>query len=202
DQGAAMSPSLQAGMGEVSVIEKVVGYKKIKYHTHENVGYGDVNLPEMQMHTTSLWLTVPETVVRSMRAPRPAVIEALRGLATALRTVACVGLMIDPRDVGRTLGSRDDADGPPRKDGGVGFDPTLFLYDNVPGGVGLAARLFDQRDELLLRARRLLESCPCEDGCPACIGPAAGATPGSGPVEPRKRLGLELLSVLGIAGMQ
>ncbi|AKJ01456.1 ATP-dependent helicase, DEAD/DEAH box family [Archangium gephyra] len=204
DQGAAMSPTLQAGMGEVSVIEKVVGYKKIKYHTHENVGYGDVNLPEMQMHTTSLWLTVPETVVRSLGAPRPAVIDALRGIASALRTVACVGLMIDPRDLGKTLGSKDDADGPPRKDGGVGFDPTIFLYDNIPGGVGLAARLFDQRDELLRRARRLLESCGCEDGCPACIGPAAGAMPGSAPVDahPRKRLGLDILSALGVVALQ
>ncbi|MFY0565080.1 DEAD/DEAH box helicase [Archangium lansingense] len=204
DQGAAMGPDLQAGMGEVSVIEKVVGYKKIKYHTHENVGYGDVNLPEMQMHTTSLWLTVPESVVRSLGAPRPAVIDALRGIASALRTVACVGLMIDPRDLGKTLGSKDDADGPPRKDGGVGFDPTIFLYDNIPGGVGLAARLFDQRDELLRRARRLLESCGCEDGCPACIGPAAGAMPGSAPVDthPRKRLGLEILSALGVVALQ
>ncbi|ATB36896.1 DEAD/DEAH box helicase [Cystobacter fuscus] len=204
DQGAPMGPTLQAGMGEVSVIEKVVGYKKIKFHTHENVGYGEVALPEMQMHTTSLWLTVPESVVRSFGAPRPAVIDALRGIATALRTVACVGLMIDPRDLGKTLGSKDDADGPPRKDGGVGFDPTIFLYDNIPGGVGLAARLFDQREELLRRARRLLEGCACEEGCPACIGPAAGSFPGSAPVEdhPRKRLALEILSALGVVALQ
>jgi len=204
DQGAAMGPTLQAGMGEVSVIEKVVGYKKIKFHTHENVGYGEVALPEMQMHTTALWLTVPEGVVRSMGAPRPAVIDALRGLITALRTVACVGLMIDPRDLGKTLGSKDDAEGPPRKDGGVGFDPTMFLYDNIPGGVGLAARLFDQREELLRRARRLLEACACEEGCPACIGPAAGGMPGSAPVDahPRKRLALEILSALGVVALQ
>jgi DEAD/DEAH box helicase domain-containing protein len=200
DQEAPMGPDLRSGFGEVSVIEKVVGYKKIKFHTHENVGYGDVNLPEMQMHTTSLWLTVPENVVRSMNAPRPAVIDALRGLANALRTVACVGLMIDPRDLGKTLGSKDDADGPPRKDGAVGFDPTIFLYDNVPGGVGLAARLFDQRQELLWRAQRLLEACSCEDGCPACIGPAAGTLPGGARAEPhpRKALGLEILSALGV----
>ncbi|MBU8894698.1 DEAD/DEAH box helicase [Corallococcus sp. M34] len=204
DQGAPLGPVLQVGMGEVSVIEKVVGYKKIKFHTHENVGYGDVRLPEMQMHTTALWLTVPESVVRSLDAPRPAVIDSLRGLATALRTVACVGLMIDPRDLGKTLGNRDEADGPPRKDGSVGFDPTLFLYDNIPGGVGLAARLFDQRDELLLRARKLLETCACEEGCPACIGPAAGNVPGAAPVDvhPRKRLGLDVLAALGIAGVQ
>jgi DEAD/DEAH box helicase domain-containing protein len=203
DQGAPMGPELLSGMGEVSVIEKVVGYKKIKFHTHENVGYGDVTLPEMQMHTTSLWLTVPESVVRSMMAPRPAVIDALRGVASALRTVACVGLMIDPRDLGKTLGSKDDADGPPRKDGGVGFDPTIFLYDNVPGGVGLAARLFDQREELLRRVVKLLESCACEEGCPACIGPAAGTGLGGAPVDahPRKRLGIAILSALGF-GMQ
>ena len=114
--------------------------------------------------------------------------------ANALRTVACVGLMIDPRDVGKTLGSKDDADGPPRKDGAVGFDPTIFLYDNIPGGVGLSARLFDQRQELLWRAQRLLEACPCEDGCPACIGPAAGTLPGGVRAEPhpRKALGLEM----------
>ncbi|ATB31655.1 DEAD/DEAH box helicase [Melittangium boletus] len=204
DQGAAMGSTLQAGMGEVSVIEKVVGYKKIKFHTHENVGYGEVALPEMQMHTTALWLTVPESVVRAMGAPRPAVIDALRGLTTALRTVACVGLMIDPRDLGKTLGSKDDAEGPPRKDGGVGFDPTMFLYDNIPGGVGLAARLFDQREELLRRARRLVEACVCEEGCPACIGPVAGGMPGSAPVDshPRKRLALEILSALGVVALQ
>src|SRR6185369_512036 len=66
DQGAPMGPNLQSGMGEVSVIEKVVGYKKIKFHTHENVGYGDVRLPEMQMHTTSLWWTFPEDLIRSL----------------------------------------------------------------------------------------------------------------------------------------
>ena len=49
--------------GEVSVVERVVGYKKIKFHTHENVGYGEVQLPEMQMHTTAFWLTVPEPVL-------------------------------------------------------------------------------------------------------------------------------------------
>ncbi|WP_410969585.1 hypothetical protein, partial [Salmonella sp. SAL4450] len=85
-------------------MEKVVGFKKIKFHTHENVGYGEVQLPELQMHTTAFWLTVPEDVVRSRPCPRPQVIDALRGILSALHTVACAGLMIDPRDLGRTLG--------------------------------------------------------------------------------------------------
>ncbi|MHB8874726.1 MAG: DEAD/DEAH box helicase [Myxococcaceae bacterium] len=189
---------LLAGLGEVSVVEKVVGYKKIKFHTHENVGYGEVTLPEMQMHTTAFWLTVPEDVVRSRPEPRPAVIEALRGILSALHTVACVGLMIDPRDLGRTVGSKSEPEGPPRKDphAGAGFDPTLFLYDNIPGGVGLAGRLFEERDELLRRGRALLEGCTCASGCPACIGPELGA-PAHGETGPRKRLARELLVALG-----
>jgi DEAD/DEAH box helicase domain-containing protein len=201
-QGAA---GMALGLGEVSVVEKVVGYKKIKFHTHENVGYGEVALPEMQMHTTAFWFTVPEEVVRAQRAPRPAVIEALRGISAALHTVACAGLMIDPRDLGRAMGSRTEPDGMPRKapGEGPGFDPTLFLYDHIPGGIGLAARLFDQREELLRRARRLMEGCACEDGCPACIGPLPG-----GPAQPgvmadqRKPLALELLWALGVGPVQ
>ncbi|HEX4619974.1 MAG TPA: Zn-binding domain-containing protein, partial [Myxococcaceae bacterium] len=186
-----------AGAGEVSVVEKVVGFKKIKFHTHENVGYGEVALPEMQMHTTSLWLTLPERLVSAMSAPRAAVIDALRGLCNALHIVACVGLMADPHDLRSALGSADDAGGAPASGGGTLFNPTLFLYDSVAGGVGLAERLFEQRVELLRRTRALLEACSCQDGCPACIGPVLGA-----PTAPRKPLCLEVLGALGIEGVQ
>ncbi len=196
---------LASGVGEVSVVEKVVGYKKIKFHTHENVGYGDVHLPEMQMHTTGFWLTFPEDLVVAQPVPRPAVIDALRGLSHAMHTVAAVGLMIDPRDLGRTLGDRKDADGPPGRDRGEGpgFDPTIFLYDQVAGGIGLAPRVFDERETLLRRTRRLVEACGCEDGCPACIGPDAGI------VQPetleltvrRRRILLDLLDAVGVSSL-
>jgi DEAD/DEAH box helicase domain-containing protein len=191
------------GRGDVSVVEKVVGYKKIKYHTHENVGYGDVHLPEMQMHTTALWLTIPEAIVQRQAFERPVVIDALRGIANALHTVACVGLMTDPGDLGTTLGDKTDPDGVPNKGGGgPGFDPTIFLYDHVPGGVGLAPRLFEARHELLRNARALLQSCPCEQGCPACVGPVIGE-PGMSPaaLPPRKRIALSLLTDLGVAAV-
>jgi DEAD/DEAH box helicase domain-containing protein len=164
-----------AFLGEVSVVEKVVGYKKIKFHTHENVGYGEVRLPEMQMHTTAFWLIVPEHVVESLPYARPSVLDALRGFGNALHTVAAVGLMIDPRDLGHTLGDRTDPHSPPAKrKGAPGFDPTLFFYDHIPGGIGLAPRLFEARQELLTRARHVALGCSCSAGCPACIGPEIG----------------------------
>ncbi|MGB8332131.1 MAG: DEAD/DEAH box helicase, partial [Polyangiales bacterium] len=78
---------LDAGLGDVSVIEKVVGYKKIKFHTHENVGYGEVHLPEMQKHTTAFWLTFSEEFVQSQPEPRAVVVDALRGLSKAMHVV-------------------------------------------------------------------------------------------------------------------
>jgi DEAD/DEAH box helicase domain-containing protein len=199
DQGATIDLDevpLEAGLGDVTVIEKVVGYKKIKFHTHENVGYGEVHLPEMQKHTTVFWLTFPEDFVDSQPEPRAVIIDALRGLSKAMHLVGAVGLMIDPRDLGRTLGSRTEDDTPPGKGRGPGYDPTIFLYDTVAGGVGLAPRLFEEREELLRRARHLIESCGCEEGCPGCIGPDA-----SGDDEPeaaRKQLVLGLLDAVGI----
>jgi DEAD/DEAH box helicase domain-containing protein len=186
------------GLGEVSVVERVVGFKKIKFHTHENVGYGEVQLPELQMHTAAFWLTVPDPVVESLRAPRVEVVEAVRALGTALHAVACVGLMTDPRDLGRTLGSRSMPGAPP-KTGGPIIDPTLFLYDSMPGGVGLAARLYDERDALLGRARRLIEGCGCEDGCPACIGLWVGDSVSL--TARRRDLVLALLTALGVAAV-
>jgi DEAD/DEAH box helicase domain-containing protein len=189
--------SLDAGLGDVSVIEKVVGYKKIKFHTHENVGYGEVHLPEMQKHTTAFWLTFPEDFVQSQPEPRAVVVDALRGLSKAMHVVGAVGLMIDPRDLGRTLGSRHEDEGPPGKGQGPGFDPTIFLYDTVAGGIGLASRLFEEREELLRRARHLIESCECSEGCPGCIGPDAS---GDDDLEAaRKRLVLGLLDAVGVS---
>ena len=188
---------LDAALGDVSVIEKVVGYKKIKFHSHENVGYGEVHLPEMQKHTTAYWLTFPEDFVQSQPEPRAVVVDALRGLSKAMHLVGAVGLMIDPRDLGRTLGCRNEDEAPPGKGQGPGFDPTIFLYDTVAGGIGLASRLFEEREELLGRARHLIESCACEEGCPGCIGPDA-----SGDDEPeaaRKRLVLGLLDAVGVS---
>jgi DEAD/DEAH box helicase domain-containing protein len=180
--------------GEVSVIEKVVGYKKIKFHTHENTGYGDVRLPDIQMHTTSFWLTVPARLLDETALGRAAAIDGLRGVGRALETVATLALMCDPRDIGQTLGDgSEDGELPPS--GGhspqPGYDPTVFLFDNVPGGVGLAERIYEQSAELVARARALIRGCSCEAGCPLCVGATEAALGGT-----RRRAALALIERL------
>ena len=179
-----------SGWGEVAVVEKVVGYKKIKFYTHENAGYGDVRLPEMQMHTTAFWLTVPEAACARVAAGRAAAIDGLRGVGMALETVATLALMCDPRDLGTTLGDAAPDDGTsgrapavPRKVRGgprPGYSPTLFVYEHVPGGTGLAERIWEQRDELA-RARAAADrELPVRAGLPGMRGAGRGVTQGDG----------------------
>jgi DEAD/DEAH box helicase domain-containing protein len=143
------------------------------------------------------------------------VVDAIRGIANAVHTVAAVGLMCDPRDLGHVLGERTGEGELPQKGDadGAGFDPTIFVYDHIPGGVGLAPRLFADRELVLRRARALIEDCPCAGGCPACIGAAPPAPPAQAQNVPLldpdlirrpteldlKRVAIELLARVGVS---
>jgi DEAD/DEAH box helicase domain-containing protein len=161
----------------------------------------------MQMQTTAFWFTVPEEIVHSLSANadapgvtagRTRVLEGMRGLAHALEAVASLALMCDPRDLGYTLGDKSDGTAPPSKDGTPGFDPTVFVYDNVAGGVGLAAGAFERRDELLSRARELVETCPCTDGCPSCVSPGDATRAAAARAYGRKAMALALFAAIGV----
>ncbi|HZO16745.1 MAG TPA: Zn-binding domain-containing protein, partial [Polyangiaceae bacterium] len=150
------------GWGEVAITEQVVGYKKVKFHTHENAGYGDVRLPDVDMHTTAFWISLPGATCAALG--RAQAIEGLRGLAHALELVATLALMCDPHDIGRAI---EDGAPEPHVDG---FAATAYLYDTIPGGVGLSERIYERAPDLLRRAAALVESCACPRGCPSCVG--------------------------------
>lgn len=203
ERGSAFAlPPEVCALGEVQVVERVTGFKKVKFFSHENLGYGDVRLPEITMHTSAFWLTIPEERVQALAAQeddigrvrgRAAVIDGIRGVAHALEAVASLALMCDPRDLGYALGDKSDGTARPMKTGAPGFDPTIFLYDNTPGGVGLSARAFELRESLLVQARELIERCPCAEGCPACVSPGEGRG-----IMARKDIALLLLRDAGV----
>ncbi len=147
--------------GEVMVAWHATLFKKIKFHTHENVGWGPIALPEQQMHTSAVWQVLPESVIDHF--DRETLDGALIGLARLARNTAPLLLMCDVRD----LGVLCQAQAPFTR------RPTLFVYDAVPGGVGLAERLYQIADELLGACLQLVGDCPCADGCPSCVGPMA-----------------------------
>ena len=89
--------------GEVHVVSRVVGFKKIKFYTNENVGSGELDLPEQQMHTTSYWLTIPRAVMALLPYAADDRRDGVVGLAFAMRQVAQLLLMCDRHDIGISI---------------------------------------------------------------------------------------------------
>ena len=166
--------------GEVHVVSRVVGFKKIKFYTNENVGSGELDLPEQQMHTTSYWLTVPAAVMASLPFTSEDRRDGVVGLAHAMRQVAQLLLMCDAHDIGVSLsglGARDSGFG--NRESGIANPDCeeIYIYDNYPGGIGFSRPLFEMHDELLTRTRQLIAECDCEQGCPGCVGPIGDIGP-------------------------
>lgn len=144
--------------GEVMVASLVTLFKKLKFGTDENVGWGPIDLPELELQTTAYWITA-EGAAKGWR--RDDLDIALVGAGRALQAVAAVLLMVDPRD----LGLVSQVQSPHQE------SPTIYLYEAMPGGVGLSERLFARHEELVTGATGLIDACSCESGCPACTGP-------------------------------
>ncbi len=176
--------------GEVHVVRRVAGYKKIRFYSHENIGYGPVNLPDQELHTTALWWQLEQTTLDAAFASRQDALDGFLGAAWALHTVARVRAMADGRDLEKAVGAGDAAwfatrdaqgrgewrgsDGERGDPDAASFNPTLYLYDNFPGGIGLSEPLFRAAPELLRAALDLIQGCDCSGGCPTCIGPVLG----------------------------
>ena len=176
--------------GDVLVRSQVVGFKKIKFFTNENIGDGRLELPENEMHTTAYWLTLERGLVESLSFSVSERQSGMFGLLHAMESVATLLLMCDKRDLGTAIGERPPTAGsgeakfaPVRFEDVVAgkmkefFEPNLYLYDAYPGGIGFSEPLFRAHELLMTQTRELIASCECEDGCPSCVGPAGDLVP-------------------------
>ena len=169
--GAPLSsrgPQALHAHGEVHVVSRVVGFKKIKFYTNENIGSGELDLPEQQMHTTAYWLTIPRAALDALPLAADDRRDGVIGLSFAMRQVAPLLLMCDPHDLGISISGDDVQDHE---------DPKIFLYDNYPGGIGFSEPLYRMHRELLSNTRDLIAGCECDAGCPTCVGPVGNTGP-------------------------
>jgi DEAD/DEAH box helicase domain-containing protein len=159
---AEIGSTARRAHGEVRVTRQIVGFKKIKFYTMENVGAGKLSMPEQEMHTTAFWLHFPAEFLAlfdDLSATDKQ--DGILGMGQALRTIGSLLLMCDPRDLGVAMSE----------------EPNLYLYDNYSGGIGQSAPLYQMTAKLLSHAAQLLEACPCEAGCPSCVGPIGEVGP-------------------------
>jgi len=151
----------RAAYGDVRLNRQIVGFKKVKFYTMENVGAGNLSMPEQEMHTTSFWLHFPASFLPDLTPADKQ--NGLIGVGALLKTVGSLLVMCDPHDLGVSITEHI---------AGRTYEPNLYLYDNYPGGIGQSAPLFKLTPRLLEGAQKLLASCRCESGCPSCVGPA------------------------------
>jgi DEAD/DEAH box helicase domain-containing protein len=189
--------------GDVLVRSQVVGFKKIKFFTNENIGDGKLELPENEMHTTSYWVTLHRPLLESLPFSVSERQSGMFGLLHALESVATLLLMCDRRDLGTAIGERPPAYDteivgaqhaepessaiddftPTRMQDAISlnakefFEPNLYLYDAYPGGIGFSEPLFRTHELLMQKTRELISACECEAGCPSCVGPAGDLAP-------------------------
>jgi DEAD/DEAH box helicase domain-containing protein len=203
-----MRSGIKVEHGEVQVVRKVVGYKKIKFYTSENLGYGDVNLPEKDMHTTSYWFTLNRDVMGALPYNRAEIVDGLAGLSYTLHNLGALFLMSETRDLDRSIGDEKSDWALHRAEAHRGgsaankekenaevlaleiFEPTIFLFDAYPGGIGFSELLYDRHDGLLKAAADLIRACPCRFGCPSCVGPTLEVGPTA------KEVALKILGIL------
>src|SRR5262249_23685391 len=134
-------------------------------YTNENVGSGELDLPEQQMHTTSYWLTIPAEVIAALPYASDDRRDGVVGLAFALKQVAQLLLMCDGHDIGISIDPGEGAPGLPAA------PQEIFVYDNYPGGIGFSKPLFEMHSDVLAKTRQLIGECDCQSGCPGCVGP-------------------------------
>ena len=155
----SLNNGVQITLGELKITSIVKIFKKMKLDTHENLGFGPVRLPETDMHTVGMWWTVPKTMTAGFT--NDDLQGALLGVTNLMCIVAPIYLMCAPRDIKVIYQVKA-----PQTD-----LPTLFLYDQYPGGVGLSEKAYEMQELLLEHALSVLDGCPCENGCPSCVGP-------------------------------
>jgi DEAD/DEAH box helicase domain-containing protein len=160
----------------------------LKFFTNENIGAGNLELPENEMHTTAYWITLERALVESLPYSISERQSGMFGLLYALKSMATLLLMCDGRDLGTAIGERPpDAGAYDRSEAALElpqqgsakefFEPNLYLFDAYPGGIGFSEPLFLAHEPLVSKTRELIATCPCEDGCPSCVGPAGDLAP-------------------------
>jgi DEAD/DEAH box helicase domain-containing protein len=151
-------------IGDILVRTQATKFKKLKFHTHENIGYGDINLPEEEMHTRSVALLFTEDTpcgIAFSALGDSEKIPVIARLGYLIKNVAPLFLLCDPRDIGIAERLKD-----------THFQcPCLYVYDMYPGGTGLSDGFAEQVEAIVQAALERVTLCTCEAGCPSCLGP-------------------------------
>ena len=151
---------LRTGFGDLSIIETVTGFVEIETQKNGDyavIGKKDLHLPNTYIKTTGFWLSIPETIQESMEEEKfEAGLHAIEHLLVSMLPLYAICERFDIRSVSYLTHADVNSS-------------CIFIYDAVPGGVGLSEKGFENIDKLLTTCYEVISKCPCHDGCPSCI---------------------------------
>jgi DEAD/DEAH box helicase domain-containing protein len=153
--------NISLGYGEVAVTTLATMYKKIKFHTHENIGWGKIHLPELELHTMAFWCTFPSNIHETMNINKEELGDGLKGLAHLLNNIVPLFIMSD----------RSDISALPMVRSPFSEKPSIYIWEHYPGGTGLSKKVYHSFENIKIASSDALQSCTCEVGCPSCVGP-------------------------------
>jgi DEAD/DEAH box helicase domain-containing protein len=144
--------------GRLDVTWATVAFKKIKYYTAENIGQTALDLPSQTLSTTAVWISPETETVADVNRMGLSAVEGLVGIRNAMLVTLPMLAMCDRRDLSGICNSS-----------GTGM-PTMYVYDRYPGGLGFSQKGYELAGQWLRMCWALIGECPCDDGCPSCVG--------------------------------
>lgn len=167
----------EVGLGPALVTNIVYMFRKLKFYESDSIGFGNLDLPPLELETVAFWLAPPRHVLEKVRLYGRRPEDGLLGIANAMSGVLPAHVMCDPSDVGSVVDSSNLA------------TPAVFIYDRFPGGVGYAEKLYEIVEDVVASALDLIRACGCEEGCPSCVGsPLPHFEPAGADIETRGKV--------------
>ena len=174
---------IQIGLGILEITEQVTGYDRRLVANQRSLGVVPLDLPKLTFKTQGLWIVVPDHVLDIVETRRLHFMGGIHALEHAAIGIMPLLVMTDRNDLGGIS---------------IPFHPQIgkaavFIYDGVPGGMGLSGQAFERAGELLENTLTAISSCPCDTGCPACVhSPKCGS--GNRPID--KASALKILELM------
>ena len=159
DEQRLIGEPLELNFGEVSVTEQVIAYQRKSLNDHSVIDLVALDLPEQNFPTQALWYVLGNALAGPRTLPPGVLLGALHAAEHSQIAVLPLLAMCDRWDIGGLSTNIHFQTG----------EPTIFIYDGHPGGVGIAKRGYDEFERLVGDAARLVGECPCADGCPSCV---------------------------------
>lgn len=166
----------EVGHGPARVTTLVYMFRKIKFYESDSIGFGNLDLPPIELDTLAFWLAPPRHVLQKVREYGRRPEDGLLGIANAMVGVLPVHVMCDPSDVGSVVDASN-----------LGT-PAIFLYDRFPGGVGFSEKTYEIIEDVARSSVELIRGCGCEEGCPSCVGSPLPTFDAEGDVDTRGKI--------------